>query len=130
MEWKYIKENVVKNVLAIVILVFAYSSLQALFATVPADSYESIILATSILILAFLFADYAFEYHGKDIKNWRIRMLGHTQTFLTALGTGLSLEVVVIVLHLKMGVTTLFFPFIAIIFYASLVMYDFWDLLT
>ena len=126
----YLLENAAKNILIILLLALAYAPIQSFFLTVNPGAYDSILFVVSILILAFLFADYAFDYPPAKLKNKCLRYLGHAETFLIMLGTGLLLEATLIVLELRLGVVPTFFQLIAALFYVSLVLYDFWDLMT
>lgn len=125
---KFILENFIKNILITAVLVAAYPLQVVTFKAIDRQYYDSLLLAASILIVAALFAVYTYSYAHSDLKVFWQRYLGHVITALITLCTGLLLEAVVIIINLIIGFHLWVFDVVAPLFYASLIMYDFWDL--
>ncbi len=126
---KILIENTIKNVVILLFLLILYSPLLALFKKIDSRHYDSLLITTSLLIMAVLFADYAFTYAHTKMKNIFNRYLSHVLTFIIMLCTGLMLESVVIIVNLKTGFNVWVITFVSFAFYISLIMYDFWDIL-
>jgi hypothetical protein len=126
---RFLIENTIKNTILIVFLTVFYFILENSFSKIDSIHYDSVLMVVTIIIMASLFADYAFSYTGLNIKSKIQRDFEHLITFIIMFITGLCLEVVVIVMNFKIGGNHWFFPMISILFYISLVLYDFWDLL-
>lgn len=128
MKQKIIIENIVKNVLVAVALIISLVSIRDFLSKLQPADYSMIGIISSLLIMAFLFADYAFTYTASNLQNPSERMLDHSLTTLIMYGTGVLLEIAVLSLDMAIGRNFFFLEFIAVLFYISLVMYDFWDL--
>lgn len=120
-------ENICKNIILIVLLWGFYYPVRAFLAQLRTEDYDAILIVSTLLIMAFLFADYAFTYSGLSAKMVD-RYIGHVITFLIMFGSGALLEITVISLDLRIEKTFILFRFLAVIFYSSLVIHDFWDL--
>ena len=126
---KILIENIVKNTVILILLLVFYQPLLNLFKSINSEHYGSLLITASLLIMAVLFADYAFTYEHTKMKSFFNRFISYGTTFLTILCTGLMLESVVILVNLETGLNVWVITFVAVAFYISLVMYDFWDLL-
>ena len=126
---QYLRENIIKNIILIVLLTVMFLPLQGFFESVSDTSHNSILLVTSLLIMAALFANYAFKYRDLGLKNIRVRILGHVTTFLVMLLIGILLEITVIVTNLVVRMFAWPIVLIALLFFVSTILYDFWDFL-
>jgi|SRR3989344_43575 len=121
-------ENTVKNVIVALCLVIFYFQSKVFLLQTPSQDYDSIILLSSLLIVAFLFADFSFTYELSGLKSFGERMLGHTLTAIIIFGTGALLEIALTTLNLQIKREFLLLDLLGLLFYISLVLYDFWDL--
>ena len=128
MKQNIFKENLIKNAIIIICLVVFYFPLKNFLVQLPVGSQDSITIVSTLLIMSFLFADYAFTYTSSNLKNIRERMLDHTITAIIIFGTGALLEISIISLNLKLGREFTLLEMLGFLFYFSLVLYDFWDL--
>lgn len=128
-------ENIIKNTILIVILLFSYSwvynnfkpSAQLFTGTVAGGLLVGTMVgAISILLVAACFGNFAFAYE-KTAHAFRSRLLAHLTTGLFMLLIGLSLEMTSAVVALFVGKFPIFDLSLAILYVAS-VLYDFWDL--
>lgn len=122
-------ENLIKNLILIILFIFLFNPLKEVFISLPKENYDNILTVTTLLIMAALFADYAFSYVTKDITKGSIRYFGHLITLLILFCTGVLLEVTVIVVNLENNKFVWPITLIAVVFYFSLILFDFWDLL-
>jgi hypothetical protein len=125
---KIIAENIYKNLIILVLLAVFYLPLKTFLVSLRSTDYDSVILAANLMIVAFLFADYAFTYSASDLTKSKGRYLDHAVAGICIFGTGALLEVSTVALNLKLGANFLLFDLVATLFYISLVLYDFWDL--
>lgn len=121
-------ENSVKNIVVALCLVVFYFQSKSFLIQTPSQDYDSIILLSSLLIVAFLFADFSFTYELSGLKSFGERMLGHTLTAIIIFGTGALLEIALTTLNLQIKREFLLLDLLGLLFYISLVLYDFWDL--
>lgn len=121
-------ENAVKNILVALCLAVFYFHSKSFLIQTPSQDYDSIILLSSLLIVAFLFADFSFTYELSGLKSFGERMLGHTLTAIIIFGTGALLEIALTTLNLQIKREFLLLDLLGLLFYISLVLYDFWDL--
>lgn len=121
-------ENAIKNLIIIVCLIIFYFPLHDFLSTLPLGSYDSITLVSTLLIMSFLFADYAFTYSASNLANTLERYLDHTITAIIIFGTGALLEISIMSLNLRLQTGFKLLELPAFLFYVSLVLYDFWDL--
>lgn len=127
---KILIENTAKNILILILLYAFYQPIVELYSKIDATHYDSLLTTVTLLIMAALFADYAFTYGHSKMESTINRWLSHIITFLIMLCTGVMLESVVILLRLKTGMDIWVMTFVSIAFYISLVLYDYWDIWT
>lgn len=125
---KPIRQNFIKHFFIAVLLSFVYWSLRDTLQDVSAENYGSILTVSTLLIMAFLFADYAFTFQGTDFKKTSSALLSQLLTGMIIFGTGALLLIVSVTLNLLLESNFFLFNLIAVLFYLSLVLYDFWDL--
>ena len=123
-----LKEYITKNLLVILALVFVYFPIRSFFYSLQSSDLSLIATISTLLIMAFLFADYAFTYTTSDLRVIYERVLDHSITAIIMFGTGTLLEVSVVALNSALEKPFALMGLIAVLFYISLVLYDFWDL--
>ena|SRR3989344_6362787 len=128
MKKKFFWENVIKNLLIVTGLIIFYFPLRDFLLQLHPEGYDSITLVGTVLIMSFLFADFAFTYSASNLKNTWERMLDHTITAIIMFGTGALLEISILSLNFRLGTNFSLLEFLGFLFYSSLVLYDFWDL--
>lgn len=122
-------ENTIKNILIFIVLLILYQPARNLFMNISSEHYGNLLVTVSLLIMAVLFADYAFTYAHTKMNSIIDRYFSHGITFTIMLCTGLMLESVIILVNLETGVNVWVITFVSVAFYLSLVMYDYWDIL-
>jgi hypothetical protein len=121
-------ENLIKNIVITVLLVLFFFESRNFLLHTNTDDYDSIVLLSSLLIVAFLFADYSFTYELSNLKDMKERILGHIITGIIIFGTGALLEIALTTLNFKIQRQFVLLDLLGLLFYLSLVLYDFWDL--
>lgn len=124
-------ENIIKNSLLAVLLLFAFPSIQASFSSADIISDKAVIgnllITVSIIAVIACFGNFAFSYEKVDSKNFISRFLGHLTSGILMLLIGLSLEMTsVLAGHLIKEMYMLSLSLF--LFYVASILYDFWDL--
>jgi hypothetical protein len=126
-----LQENIIKNVLIVVVLIFCYESIDTFLANTALANDPplagDLLVAVSILAVTACFGNFAFTYEKIDIKNGTHRLIAHTTTGLLMLLIGISLEMVAVLSRFLIG-NFYFFDVSLLILYTASVLYDFWDL--
>ena len=129
---KIIKENLIKNLILIVLLIYLYFPIQnyLLNSNLVSDkaSAGSIIVATSIIAVTACFGNFAFTYEKIDVKKASHRYLAHFTTGLLMLVIGISLIFTTILVSFVMG-RFILVDVTFLLLYVACVGYDLWDLL-
>ena len=123
-------ENVVKNVIVFIILIFTQLEIQSTLGslvTIDKSILGSLLVAVSILSVTACFGNFAFTYEKTEHRNDKSRYLSHMTTGLLMLLIGLSLEMTSVIVTLLIG-NFFIFDLSLIILYSASVLYDFWDL--
>ena len=123
-------ENVIKNIIIIVILIFTQLDIQTTLgnlANIDKSILGSLLVAVSILSVTACFGNFAFTYEKTEHRNEKSRYLSHMTTGLLMLLIGLSLEMTSVIVTLLIG-NFFIFDLSLIILYSASVLYDFWDL--
>ena len=124
-------ENVIKNVLIVVVLIFTYFHIQTTLGNMVFTDKSvlgSLLVAVSIQAVTACFGNFAFTYEKTEHRNEKSRYLSHMTTGLLMLLIGLSLEMTSVIVTLLIGNFFIFDLSLLILYFAS-VMYDFWDLM-
>jgi len=124
-------ENVVKNVIVFIILIFTQLEIQSTLGslvTIDKSILGSLLVAVSILSVTACFGNFAFTYEKTEHRNDKSRYLSHMTTGLLMLLIGLSLEMTSVIVTLLIG-NFFIFDLSLIILYSASVLYDFWDLM-
>jgi hypothetical protein len=123
-------ENVFKNVLIVVVLIFTYFHIQTTLGNMDFPDKSvlgSLLVAVSILAVTACFGNFAFTYEKVEHQDSKSRYLAHMTTGLLMILIGLSLEMTSVIVSILMGNFFIFNLSLLILYLAS-VMYDFWDL--
>ena len=125
------KENLIKNIIILFILVPSFSSIQSfIFSSsigIDKSSAGSLLVAVSILAVTACFGNFSFTYEKINYKDTYSRLLAHITTGLLMLVIGLSLEMTSVLSSILVG-DFLIFNLSLFILYLASVLYDFWDL--
>lgn len=127
---KIIWENVIKNLILIFILIFAYFEIEKFFSTLSVSDNSvlgSVLVAVSILAVTACFGCFAFTYEQVEHNSFGWRLLAHTTTGVLMLLIGLSLEMTLVLSRSLIGNFHIF-NLSLMLLYISIVLYDFWDL--
>ncbi len=125
-----LQENLIKNTVLIIILIFAYPYVQAslpLISLTDKSVTGSLLVAVSILAVTACFGNFAFTYEKVDYTHPLSRILGHLTTGILMLLIGLSLEITSLLTQLLIGDFPIFNLSLLLLYLAS-VLFDFWDL--
>lgn len=121
-------ENCIKNLIVLIGLGIFLWPVSSFLNSLQQVSFETMAIVSTLLANAFLIADYAFSYTNTHIERPSHRLLGHIIAGIIMFGTGASLEITMVASGLAIGTTFGPLVFLSILFYISLVLYDFWDL--
>jgi len=125
-----IKENRIKNVLLIVILIFLFIPIQDYLISKDLNNADAgtILVATSIIAVIACFGNFAFTYEKINIKSASHRYLAHLTTGLLMLVIGISLLFTDILISFIIGRFFIIDVTLALL-YIACVGYDSWDIL-
>lgn len=125
----YIRDNLVKNILAIIIAAIAYPYLSDTLAIIQVSDMGNFLLIISILLVTVCFPLFAFTYEKSKLQSPGQRFLSHGVTFIFILLAAFLLESMVLVVKFiyppLYGIILLF----SVLLYVGIIFYDFWDLL-
>jgi Kef-type K+ transport system membrane component KefB len=132
MKKKY-RENVIKNVLILGLLVILYFPIysQILQSGLAHDktSAGNILIAASIMAVLAAFGNFAFKYDKVDLENTFKRYFGHFVTGILMFVMGVSMIITMILIDLIMG-SFILLDITVVLLYLACVGYDFWDLIS
>ena len=130
MKQKLLAENAVKHLIALALLYFSYSPLEHFITSLNTDSIgeQTIIILSSLLIMAFLFGTYTFTFKDSNMTKSGRRTLDYLQTGITLFGCGALLEISYLAINAQIHTTFSFMGMLMILFYISLALFDFSDL--
>ena len=123
-------ENVLKNLVVFILLLVVYGPVKSEILSFSTDAigYQTIITLAALLIMAFLFATYSFTFRDSELESPLQRLFDYFNTGITIFGCGLLLEISYITINIQLHSTFTFIGFLMLLFYITLVLYDFWDL--
>jgi hypothetical protein len=125
----YVKENVVKNVFVIIIVVILQPVISSSLAQIKSDQINDFLLIISMLLVTVCFANFAFTYEKSDLRTNAGNLLAHFATGVFMLLAAILLE------SLTLSVKIVYPAFYGVIFifsaltYLGIVLYDFWDVM-
>lgn len=120
-----VKENLIKNIAVIFVIIFIANPLHDFILSVPKDVLGDVLFASSILVLAAMFG--AFSYSYKDINPSKLfeRIFAHLTTGMLMIPIGVMFLIIQFVLNLKIGFSSLLLNISIWFVYASIVLWDF-----
>jgi hypothetical protein len=121
------RENVVKNLIIIIILSFAFQPIKLFMQTIPSSSYRNLLTACSILNLAAMFGLFSFSYEHVNPFNAVERILSHVTTGMLFVPLGFMFIVIQNSLSLQLSGLPSFFIIAIWFVYMSLIIWDFWN---
>lgn len=119
------QENLLKNIIVIITVVFLADSVNLFFRTVPIEVIPDIMFASSILALAAMFGTFAFSYESVRTGNTDDRLFAHLVTGSLMLPIGMMFLVIQISLELLIGFGSAFLTGAIWTVYFSLILWDF-----
>lgn len=128
LEQTFIKENLIKNLIVIVLTFVFYPYIKTGLADVTAASTGDFLLIISILLVTVCFANFAFTYETVKIKDFGKRILAHIDTFIFMLLIALTLESMIIAVSKTYPSLTVIVTVFSILLYIGIALYDFWDI--
>jgi hypothetical protein len=130
---KRYKENLVKNILLIILLVLLYSPIQSyiLRGGLVSDktSAGSILIAVSIIAILAAFGNFEFKYDKVNLNKTAQRYFAHIITGILMFVMGVSMIMTGILISLIMGHFVLI-DITLLLLYIACIGYDFWDLVS
>ena len=88
-----------------------------------------ILTVVGLLLAGSIAGTFAFSYKSTSLHNLPHRLLAHSTTLLLTLGIGVLFEITIASLKVIVGYINVPILIALIIVYASINLYDFWDLL-
>ncbi len=129
---KMIKENLIKNLFIIVLLLLCYLPIKKYLLSsnlvVETTGAGDVLAAVSILSVIACFGNFAFTYEKIRVSFSLERYLSHIVTGLLMLIIGISLMFTSVLVEILMG-NFIIVDLSLIILYLACVGYDFWDVL-
>ncbi len=126
---KYIKENVIKNAVVVLIAAVLYPVIAKSLEQIKIEQTNDFLLIISILLVTVCFGNFAFTYEKSRFKAKGGKFLSYGTTGILLLLTLLLLECMIVTIKIV-------YPFLfnlilgfSIMLYAGIIMYDFWDLM-
>ncbi|MBI4273050.1 hypothetical protein HY621_04330 [Candidatus Uhrbacteria bacterium] len=124
----YLKENIIKNIVVILIATFLLSTISEALTQIKVEQMNDFLLMISMLLVTVSFANFAFTYEKSKLKTISGRFLSHTATGIFMLLTALLLESMVFAVQV---VYPFFYPLIlwfSLLLYCGIILYDAWDI--
>lgn len=117
-----LQENIIKNLIILITLVFIYHPVKIFIESAPPDYYSDILFTASILSLAGMFGIFAHSYASVDPHNNFDRFFSHLTTAFLVLPIGMTFEILQVILGIELKHTSIltyaiWFVYVAIIFY-------------
>jgi FtsH-binding integral membrane protein len=125
---RYLKENIIKNILIIVVAIFAYPFFYIELGKIEANQMNNFLLILSMLLVTASFANFAFTYERSKMMKRKQRWLSHIATFIFMLLFAFLLETMVIAVEKVYPSLNFIISLFTGLLYLGLVFYDFWDL--
>lgn len=125
----YIKENLAKNILILIIAAFLYPVISSSLTQIKFEHTNDFLLIISMFLVTVCFASFAFTYEKAKLQTRSGKLLAHFVTGVFMLLTVLLLESITIAVKVVYpSLHTLIFGF-SILLYFGIILYDFWDLM-
>ena len=119
--------NVVKNLVLVAVLAFAYPEIQREFSSVTdPQTLNTLLLFVGLIIVAPLFACFQFSYQFSVLQHPVNLLLSHLTTLLAMLVCGLLIAIVDVI-FLRLVGNILIFRATLLMFVVCMILWDFWD---
>ena len=123
----FFREILIKNIFLIVASIGLYPVIVRSLSPIHDNAILStIILFVGLIIVAPLFANFAFTYERTLITNFWHRMSGHCVAFVIMLATLLLIEMIDVLFFMLVG-DMFVFRLILVLLVVGILLYDFWD---
>ena len=122
---RIMQENIVKNMLVIVGLLYAFKPIQYLVENLSAEALSDTLLATSILAVAAMFGFFSISYADTDPNKIANRVFMHLTTAVLLLPIGLAFIIIQQTLTREIGTYPLVMLATTWCVYAGIVLWDF-----
>lgn len=122
-----LQENVVKNIIVIILIVYFYTPIQEFISKIDSGVYGDIMLATSILAVAAMFGAFSFSYESINPYKTADRMFGHITSGLLLLPIGIMFMFLQVILTLEIGSRPTILITAIWLVYLSIILWDFWN---
>ena len=131
MRTKILIEGIIKNIVTSAVVYLLIAPTRSFLSSLPYDAInlQTIIVCSSLLIMAFLFGAFGFSFKDTLFTHPVRRFLDHIQSAFYLLGCGALLVISSITLDIQLHVHFALMEWLMILFYLSLILFDFYDLL-
>lgn len=123
----FVVENAVKNTIVLVVLCVAFPYVQGTLQDVPQKFQANVLIAVGLLLGGSVAGNFAFTYDKTNIESHADRYFGHVTTLLLTFSIGLMLEITVCAMAITPGSFNTCIRFAAAAVFASIIVFDFWD---
>ncbi|MBT3539051.1 ion transporter [Candidatus Parcubacteria bacterium] len=122
---RIVQENVVKNIIVIVVLIFVYKPIQEFVGSINPEFFGDITFATSIFVLAAMFGFFSLSYSDFNNEKLGNRLLIHLTSAMLMWPIGVMFIVIQHVLTLQIGSTPTLLVVPMWFVYGAVVLWDF-----
>ncbi|KKQ27518.1 MAG: hypothetical protein US42_C0008G0029 [Candidatus Magasanikbacteria bacterium GW2011_GWC2_37_14] len=124
----YLKENIIKNFLIILLAGLAFPFFSKKLGGVEPNQMNDLLLILSMLLVTASFANFAFTFEKTKMQKTGQRWLSYFATFIYMLLFALILEALMIAVEIVYPSLNSIIILFTVLLYIGLVFYDFWDL--
>jgi len=126
----FLLENIIKNILILTILFILWEPIEIEIMKIKNEEVvKTILLFVGLIVIAPLFGVYGFSYQHTNFKIFHERFLSHLTTALPMLVSFILFKMIDVLFVRLVSENSYIFRGTLILFYISVVLYDFWDLL-
>lgn len=129
MKNSYIKDNIIKNILVLVIGAFIYPIILKSLVQIRFEQTNDFLLIVSMLLVTVCFANFAFTYEKSKLQTRSGKVLAHSATGVFMLLIVLLLESITVAVGVVYPSFHALIILFSILLYVGVVLYDFWDLM-
>lgn len=120
-----IRENIIKNVLVVFVIVFVENPLHDFITSIPKTVLGDVLFASSILALAAMFGTFSYSYRDINADKILERIFAHVTTGMLMIPIGIMFLIIQFVLNREIGYSSPFLIISIWFVYASIVLWDF-----
>jgi len=122
---RIVQENIIKNLLIIIFLIFIHESIVDLIKNISPESYSDLILASSIFAVAAMFGFFSFSYADVNPYKPTERILAHLTSGLLLLPIGVMFSILQATLEQELNIRPTIIICCVWLVFASIVLWDF-----